>query len=206
LQEPQEYFRKNISKLKQGGGMTKKKENVLDLALATEGAKQGYDIALSGGVVERSADADDRMAAAGFSNDQAQLAYTLAEEIVAPAIARIAAKFKAARELERLEAHFGGEDRFDEVARQIASWASKNIDAETFDALASSYIGVISMFNMMSSGEPEMARGTGSRAARLCEGKLKDMMRDPRYWRDNDQAFIKSVEDGFKSLYSQSAL
>lgn len=31
--------------------------------------------------------------------------------------------------------------------------------------------------------------------------ELREMMRDPRYWRDQDPAYIKVIEDGFKKLY-----
>ena len=35
------------------------------------------------------------------------------------------------------------------------------------------------------------------------EESLRRMMQDPRYWRDNDEGYIKKVEDGFKELYGE---
>ena len=37
--------------------------------------------------------------------------------------------------------------------------------------------------------------------ATVSETELKQMMRDPRYWRDNDPEWITKVREGFKKLY-----
>ncbi|MCL2439717.1 MAG: hypothetical protein FWD15_04375, partial [Alphaproteobacteria bacterium] len=129
--------------------------------------------------------------------------YSMAEETFLPAMAKVAEKFRAARELEKLENYFGGEARFDEIARQISAWANKNIDAATFETLSTTYTGVISLYNMMKNGEPALL---GSRVANddhVSEEKLRKMMRDPKYWRDNDEAFIKKIDEGFKNLYAK---
>jgi hypothetical protein len=34
------------------------------------------------------------------------------------------------------------------------------------------------------------------------ESKLKEMMKDPRYWKEKDPKFREQVEEGFKRLYS----
>lgn len=36
----------------------------------------------------------------------------------------------------------------------------------------------------------------------LSENDLRRMMRDPKYWRDNDAEYIRKIENGFKKLYS----
>ena len=35
----------------------------------------------------------------------------------------------------------------------------------------------------------------------LAEGELRDLMRDPRYWRDHDGDLVKRVTEGFRRLY-----
>lgn len=35
------------------------------------------------------------------------------------------------------------------------------------------------------------------------EAELAQMMRDPRYWRDKDNAIIRKVTDGFRRLYPE---
>ena len=57
---------------------------------------------------------------------------------------------------------------------------------------------------MMNGGnEPSMINMVGEEENILNEKKLKDMMNDPRYWRDGDKDFIKKVDDGFKNLYDR---
>jgi len=34
--------------------------------------------------------------------------------------------------------------------------------------------------------------------------ELQSMMRDPKYWRDRDPAFVAKVTEGFKNLYGNS--
>lgn len=43
--------------------------------------------------------------------------------------------------------------------------------------------------------------GGGAGDGKLTEGELHTMMRDPKYWREKDPAFIAKVTDGFKALY-----
>lgn len=33
------------------------------------------------------------------------------------------------------------------------------------------------------------------------EKELREMMRDPKYWRDRDPETVRKIEDGFKKLY-----
>jgi hypothetical protein len=35
------------------------------------------------------------------------------------------------------------------------------------------------------------------------EKDLQSMMKDPKYWRDKDPAFIAKVTDGFQSVYGE---
>lgn len=35
----------------------------------------------------------------------------------------------------------------------------------------------------------------------LVDDKLREMMRDPRYWRDRDPDYVRLIENGFKKLY-----
>lgn len=35
------------------------------------------------------------------------------------------------------------------------------------------------------------------------EDNLREMMNDPRYWKDRDPEFVQQVRDGFKALYPE---
>lgn len=43
--------------------------------------------------------------------------------------------------------------------------------------------------------------GDVAQSPKLSEAELQSMMRDPKYWRDHDPAFIQQVSEGFKKLY-----
>ena len=179
-------------------------KNVLELALETEGPAEEYNIVLHHKLMEVDENVNKRLRAAGFSNSQAQLVYDLAAEYIMPTIEDIIEQFRSYRELEKLEKYFGGEERFDEISRQILMWAEKNVPEEIYNSLNSSYYGVIALYNMMTSNnEPSMVNMKGESAEVLSEKKLRSMMSDPRYWRDGDKDFIKRVDEGFKNLYDR---
>jgi hypothetical protein len=76
---------------------------------------------------------------------------------------------------------------------------------DVLDTLSSSYEGVLALHRMMQSGaEPKMA---GRRSVRvqggLGEAELSSMMRDPKYWRDRDLAYVAKVTQGFENLYGK---
>ena len=35
----------------------------------------------------------------------------------------------------------------------------------------------------------------------LTDENLRQLMRDPRYWRDRDPEYVRKIENGFKKLY-----
>lgn len=175
--------------------------NMIDLALKTDGAEKDYQIVLHNRFLQIDENVNKRLRDAGFTNAQAQLVYDLAAEIMIPKIQEVVEEFRAYRELAKLEKYFGGEERFDEISRQIEMWAEKNVPADVYASLNSSFYGVVALYNMMSSGEPKVLNKSGVQPEPLTEKKLEEMMRDPKYWRDGDKEFIKKVSDGFKMLY-----
>ena len=54
---------------------------------------------------------------------------------------------------------------------------------------------------MMQSMEPDVATQS-SQTKNITDADLRRMMRDPKYWRDNDKEYIRKIENGFKKLYS----
>jgi hypothetical protein len=67
--------------------------------------------------------------------------------------------------------------------------------------LASSIDGVKTMHRMMNSDEPEMMKSGEGISAGRNEHSLKALMRDPRYWRDQEPAIVAEVREGFQRLY-----
>lgn len=160
-----------------------------------------YDIALKTDRLTPDADVNRILHEAGFSQAQAQLVYDLASDRMIPMIEQMAAETEARRHAYRLAEHFGGEQRWQEAARQITSWGRSHMPAEVVEALAGSYEGVVALERMMRSDEPVLGRGGSQGDDMLSAVELKSMMNDKRYWKQKDPAWIARVEAGFKRLY-----
>jgi len=137
---------------------------------------------------------------AGFSQEQAQLVYNMADEFLVPLVTELAADFEAYRQIDRLAEHFGGADKWRDASQQIETWARKNLGEEIFGGLSKSYEGVLAMQRMMMGEEPKIGGGNPANQG-LNEADLKRLMADPRYWRDKDPALVEQVRNGFDRLY-----
>jgi hypothetical protein len=150
------------------------------------------------------AEINERLRKAGFTSQQAQLVYDLAAERVIPMLESLAAEYETENHRRKLEEHFGGKERWDEVSRQLRAWADANISEDELDALGSSYEGIMALHNMMKSSEPSISKNDmiGAGGA-ITEESLREMMQDPRYWRDKDSSYINRISSGFKKLYPE---
>lgn len=140
-----------------------------------------------------------RLYEAGFSRPQVQLVYDLASERLLPLIAEAAQQFEAERQMEKLRARFGGEERFRRMAQQLSAWGRANLPPPVFEALSTTEEGVLALERMMQGKEPEMERENASPPAED-EGELRKMMRDPRYWRSREPELVRRVTEGFRRL------
>jgi len=136
---------------------------------------------------------------AGFTNDQAQLVYDLAAERLLPLIGEAAQQYESERQVERLSQHFGSEERFRRVAAQLSAWGRQHLPPPVFEALSTTYEGVLAMERMMAGKEPEMTKDMAPPAVQS-EAELRQMMRDPRYWQKREPAFVQKVTEGFRRL------
>lgn len=161
-----------------------------------------YCIECGHGLFQPDVEINNRLHAKGFTQDQAQEVYDLAAERMVPMMRDMAMDYKADREVEKLVNHFGGAENWREVARQLLAFGKKSLPEDVLDNLSSSYEGVLALHRMMKNGEPALQRGASKTAGALDEAELTSMMRDPKYWRDKDPAFIAKVTQGFEKLYS----
>ena len=161
-----------------------------------------YDIKVPSPFMDRDEEVFKKFYEYGFSNEQAQLVYDLANERVIPLLDQLTINFEAQKQMEKLNKYFGSSERFDEVSRQISNWARQNLRPEVYDALASSAEGVITLYKMMSSNEPMLGK-SAEPEGELSEEVLRKMMEDPRYWRDKDKAYINKITQGFEKLYPE---
>lgn len=146
---------------------------------------------------------NQRLYELGFTNEQAQAVYDLAAEKVLPVVEELAQDYEAARQRIALENYFGGKERFEQIARQINSWAKQNVSAEVLDALSTTYEGVLALYKMMQSEEPAVMPKGNTIIENLDEEGLKKLMMSPKYWREKDPTTLKKVAEGFNRLYPQ---
>ena len=142
-----------------------------------------------------------RLHEAGLSSEQAQLVYNLAAEHLVPVIEEANSKASQEHERQQLTAHFGGEQKWQTVAPQIKTWARANLADEVYESLGASAEGVIAIYHMMQAREPNVISEAAIPSTKVDEKHLSSMMRDPRYWRDRDPAFVAEVTAGYKQLF-----
>jgi hypothetical protein len=142
-----------------------------------------------------------RLREAGLTQNQAQLVYDLAGEILLPLIEEVAWQGKASKDLARLSAEFGGAEAWQRTAEQLRTWGKSNLAPQVYAALAADPDGIHAMHQMMRSKEPALIGQTDANMADLDEVALNEMVRDPRYWRDRDPEFVTQVSAGFQKLY-----
>ena len=162
-----------------------------------------YDIKINHDFLTADPNVNLRLHGAGFSHEQAQLVYDLAGERLMPMIGELASMFEADRQIERLAQYFGGTDRWREIARQIDAWGRAHLPVPVFEALSTTYEGIIAMHRMMTGDEPGLLRDGRGAAGAISEADLKQLMRDPRYWKQQDPVIVDKVRNGFKHLYQQ---
>ncbi len=160
-----------------------------------------YEIDVSHGLFPADPDMNKRLHERGFTPEQVQMVYDLAVEKMVPMVLELADEFKAEREVDRLIAAFGGPEKWTEISRQLLAYGQKNMPPEVLNNLSSSFEGVMALYRLMKGEEPVMSRedaqtGTGG------EQELQSMMRDPRYWKTRDPAFVAQVTDGFRRVYA----
>jgi len=164
----------------------------------------GYSITPPSDLVNPDPSLNARLHEAGFTQNQAQMVYDLAGEHLYPLVTQMSVEMEAQHQISRLAEEFGGEDSWRDLSAQIASWGKANYPTDVYQALASSVDGVKSMHQMMSKGEPGLL-DPGSRATGgVNENSLKSLMRDPRYWRDQDPTIVAEVRAGFQKLYPEN--
>lgn len=161
-----------------------------------------YCINCEHGMFEPDSDVNKRLHAKGLSQEQIQEVYDLAAEKLVPMIAELAGDFQADREVEKLIEHFGGQDNWKEVSRQLLAFGQKNLPSDVLENLSSSYEGVMALYRMMKGEEPNMMKMESAADNSSDMNDIKSMMRDPKYWKEKDPAFVAKVTESFRKLYS----
>ena len=169
--------------------------------LGRPAAPDGYAIEAPHALLSPDPSLNEVLHAAGFTQRQAQLVYDLAAERLLPVIEEASAELEASRQIDRLERHFGGPEAWRTTSAQIKAYAEATLPAELHAALSGSYEGVIALYEMMRKAEPEIVGQAGSGQLAVTEDSLRELIRDPRYWRDRDPEIVQRVTQGYRSLF-----
>ena len=163
---------------------------------------KGYEINLKNPLMMVDEKINERLFALGLTNEQVQGVYDIAADIIIPQIQAMTEQISADKELQALEKEFGGAERFNEIARQLSAWGEKNLDTNTFNTLATSKDGIMTLYRMMQEKQeaPVMA-GKSTLNTKDDETTLRRLMQDPKYWKEQDPELVQRVERGFRRLY-----
>lgn len=169
-------------------------------ALGVPASADEYKIEMRDNLISNDPEVNERLRQLGFTQKQVQAVYDLASERITPCIKEMAMNYEGLRQLDLLSRHFGGEERWNEISRQLAAWGTKNLPKAVYEPLASSYEGVLALYDMMNSGEPVIGSADNT-FVNDDEATLKKLMMSEKYWRDKDPATLRRVSEGFKRLY-----
>ncbi len=163
---------------------------------------KGYKINMKNPLLTMDDKINERLFQLGLTNDQVQGIYDIAADILIPQIQSMAEQLSADKDLQELEKEFGGVEQFNEIARQLSAWGEKNLDAKTFNTLATSKDGIMTLYHMMQEKqETPVTTGKSGLNTKDDETTLRRLMQDPKYWKEQDPELVQRVERGFRRLY-----
>ncbi|MBQ4070516.1 MAG: hypothetical protein IJD52_04055 [Alphaproteobacteria bacterium] len=137
----------------------------------------------------------------GLTKTQVAKIYEIANEFLSPVVSDLFSARDEISAMTELKNFFGGTDKMNDAMRAINSFGQKFLPHDAFDALCATPQGIQSIYKMMQSIEPTVQTDKNI-SENLSDSDLRRMMRDPKYWRDNDAEYIRKIENGFKKLYS----
>ena len=137
----------------------------------------------------------------GLTKNQVEKIYTIANEFLSPVISDLYSMQSETNAMSELKNFFGGTEKMNDALRAIDAFGKKFLPADAFDELCSTPQGIQGVYRMMQSMEPSIET-SNNETKNLTDSDLRRMMRDPKYWRDNDAEYIRKIENGFKKLYS----
>ena len=137
----------------------------------------------------------------GLTKTQVEKIYDIANDFLTPLIADLFSVKNESNEINKLKNYFGGTEKMKDALNAINTFGENFLPKDAFNELCSTAQGIQSIHKMMQSMEPDV-KTDKNETQNLTDSDLRRMMRDPKYWRDNDTEYIRKIENGFKKLYS----
>ena len=137
----------------------------------------------------------------GLTTTQVEKIYSIATDYLSPVVSELFAVQKESNAINELKNFFGSKEKMNDALLAIKTFGEKFLPSDAFEELCSSAQGIQSVYKMMQSMEPSV-QTEKNETKNLTDSDLRRMMRDPKYWRDNDPEYVRKIENGFKKLYS----
>lgn len=137
----------------------------------------------------------------GLTKVQVRKIYEIAEEFLTPMLGEVFQSQYESNAFGELEKFFGDKDKMKDALNEINAFGEKFLPGDAFESLCATPQGIQSIYKMMQSMEPSVATDKNA-VANLTDADLRSMMRDPKYWREQDPEYVRKIESGFKKLYS----
>ena len=137
----------------------------------------------------------------GLTSKQVEEIYTIAEEFLQPTLKNLFQLQDQTNAINELKNFFGGNEKMNNILREINAFGERFLPADAFDELCATPQGIKGIYKMMQSMEPNILMNKNE-TENLTDDDLRKLMRDPKYWRDQDPEYVRKIENGFKKLYS----
>ena len=138
----------------------------------------------------------------GLTSTQVEKIYDIANDFLSPLISDLFSAQQESKAINELKNFFGTTEKMNDALRAINAFGEKFLPHDAFAELCATPQGIQSIYKMMQSMEPDVQTDKNE-TQNLTDSDLRRMMRDPKYWRDNDTEYIRKIENGFKKLYSK---
>lgn len=138
----------------------------------------------------------------GLTNKQVEKIYNIAEEFLQPTLNNLFQLQKETNAINELKNFFGSTEKMNEALQEIKAFGERFLPASAFEELCATPQGIQGVYRMMQSMEPEVFINKNE-SENLSDDDLRNMMKDPKYWRDQDPEYVRKIENGFKKLYSK---
>ena len=137
----------------------------------------------------------------GLTKNQVEQIYNIAQKFLSPVISEILSVGQESNAMSELRNFFGDDEKMRDAFVAIKSFGERFLPSDAFDELCATPQGIQGVYKMMQSMEPTI-KTDSSDIQNLTDSDLRRMMRDPKYWRDHDEEYVRKIENGFKKLYS----
>ncbi len=137
----------------------------------------------------------------GLTKNQVEQIYNIAQKFLSPVISEILSVGQESNAMSELRNFFGDDEKMHDAFVAIKSFGERFLPSDAFDELCATPQGIQGVYKMMQSMEPSI-KTDSSDIQNLTDSDLRRMMRDPKYWRDHDEEYVRKIENGFKKLYS----